>query len=303
MKMKELPSEHLLAPGTSTCAGCGGLAVVHQLVDLIGPNTVIVNAAGCMTLLATYPFTPFRGSWLFTSMASSPAGAQGIRDALDILIEKERIPQTEDLHVIVLAGDGSSYGMGLSATSSAIERGLDFWYLCYDNQGYGNTGQQTSEATPPHARTSTNRSGPLHPKKDLFAVWTAHEPSYAATIVAAEPVDLAEKVNRAKQIRGPKLFLSLAPCPTGWEAEPSQSIEIGKLAVRTGIWPLMEYVNGISRLTKTPDKFAPVELYLELQGRYRHLFHPVRDEASIAAVQADVDRWWKEHAPARPPTP
>ncbi|MCU0970598.1 MAG: thiamine pyrophosphate-dependent enzyme, partial [Gammaproteobacteria bacterium] len=101
-----------------------------------------------MTLLAAYPFTPFRGSWLYTSMASAPAGAQGVRDALDILAAKGRMRPEEDLEVVVLTGDGAAYGMGLSATSGAIERGLDFIYLCYDNEGYGNTGQQYSGATP-----------------------------------------------------------------------------------------------------------------------------------------------------------
>jgi len=127
--MKDLPSVHLLGAGTSMCAGCGGLEILHEIYDLVGERTVVVNAAGCMTLLANYPFTPFRGSWLYTSMASAPAGAQGVRDALDILIEKKRIKPEEDLEVMVLTGDGAAYGMGLSATSSAIERGLDFLYL------------------------------------------------------------------------------------------------------------------------------------------------------------------------------
>ncbi|HIP53243.1 MAG TPA: hypothetical protein EYH03_04440 [Chromatiales bacterium] len=118
------------------CSGCGGLTALHEVYDLHGTKTVFVNAADCMTLLATYPFTPFRGSWLYTAMASAPAGAQGICDALDILLEQQRIPTQEDLDVVVLTGDGAAYGMGLSATSGAMERDLDFIYLCYDNEGY-----------------------------------------------------------------------------------------------------------------------------------------------------------------------
>ena len=91
-RMKDLPSTHLLGAGTPMCAGCGGLTALHQAYDLFGPDTVFVNAAGCMTLLAVYPFTPFRGSWLYTAMASAPAGAQGVRDALDILLEQGRMP-------------------------------------------------------------------------------------------------------------------------------------------------------------------------------------------------------------------
>jgi len=208
--MKDLPSAHLLAGGTSMCAGCGGLQALHEVYDVLGAKTVFVNAAGCMTLLANYPFTPFRGSWLYTSMASAPAGAQGVRDALDILIAKKRIPPEEDLSAVVLTGDGAAYGMGLSATSAAIERGLDFLYLCYDNEGYGNTGQQASGATPHGARTATSGRGYSGFKKDLFAVWAAHRPAYAATVIGSEPVDLARKVEKAARIKGARLILALA---------------------------------------------------------------------------------------------
>src|SRR5210317_1174458 len=112
--MKELPSTHLLGTGTPMCSGCGGLEALHEVYDVLGPNTVFVNAAGCMTLMSVYPFTPFRGSWLYTAMASAPAGAQGVRDALDVLKAKKRMTEDEDLEVVVLTGDGSVYGMGLS---------------------------------------------------------------------------------------------------------------------------------------------------------------------------------------------
>ena len=141
-RMKDLSSTHLLGTGTPMCAGCGGLQVLHQIYDILGDKTVFVNAAGCMTLLTIYPFTPFRGSWLYTAMGSAPAGAQGVRDALDILLEKKRITPEEDLTTVVLTGDGSAYGMGLSATSASIDRNLDYLYICYGNEGYGNTGQQ-----------------------------------------------------------------------------------------------------------------------------------------------------------------
>ena len=85
-RMKDLPSTDLVGAGTPMCAGCGGLLSLHEVYDVLGSRTVIVNAAGCLTMLAAYPFTPFRGSWLYTSMGSAPAGAQGVRDALDILL-------------------------------------------------------------------------------------------------------------------------------------------------------------------------------------------------------------------------
>jgi pyruvate ferredoxin oxidoreductase beta subunit len=301
--MSDLPSAHLLGAGTAMCAGCGGLQVLHEIYDVLGEKSVFVNAAGCMSLLSIYPFTPFRGSWLYCSMASAPAGAQGVRDALDVLIAKKRLPPEEDLQVAVLTGDGAAYGMGLSSTSGAIERGLDFLYVCYDNEGYGNTGQQASPATPHAARTATSAGARGFPgyKKDLFAIWTAHRPVYAATVIGSEPLDLARKIEKAKSLSGPRLILALAPCPTGWGYEPADSVEIGRLAVRTGVWPLKEYLGGEVVHTKVRRPRLPVEEYLKKQGRFAHLFEPERDEVTLAEIQAQVDAYWQpvEHAAAR----
>jgi pyruvate ferredoxin oxidoreductase beta subunit len=293
-RMKDLPSTHLLGTGTPMCAGCGGLEALHQIYDVLGTNTVFVNAAGCMTLLSVYPFTPFRGSWLYTAMACAPAGAQGVRDALDILLTSKRLPPEDDLQTIVLTGDGAAYGMGLSSTSAAIDRNLDFLYICYDNEGYGNTGQQSSPATPHAAQTATNTGSRGFPgyKKDLFGIWAAHRPAYVATVIGAEPLDLAKKIEKAKSLRGPRLILALAPCPTGWDFDPAESVEIGRLAVRSGVWPLKEYIDGKVIHNHVPHPRAPVEEYLKTQGRFAHLFSPERNDALLGEIQAHIDAYW-----------
>lgn len=297
--LKDLPSVHLLGAGTAMCAGCGGLQALHEVYDLLGRKTVFVNAAGCMTLLANYPYTPFRGSWLYTAMASAPAGAQGVRDALDILLDKKRLAPDENLTAVVLTGDGAAYGMGLSATSAAIERGLDFIYICYDNEGYGNTGQQTSAATPHGARTPTHPgvAGFGGEKKDLFAIWAAHRPAYAATVIGTDPLDLARKMQQAVKVKGPRLILSLAPCPTGWDYDPQDTVDIGRLAVKTGIWPLKEYRDGKITHTRVPHPRLPVEDYLVKQGRFAHLFQPARNDKLIAEIQTGVDEYWRGVGP------
>lgn len=292
--VKELPSARLMGAGTPMCPGCGGLQALHQIYDLLGEKTIFVNAAGCMTLLATYPYTPFAGSWLYTAMASAPAGAQGVRDALDIQLARGGIKPEENLDVVVLTGDGAAYGMGLSSTSSAIERNLDFLYLCYDNEGYGNTGQQTSAATPHGARTATSLRGYPGYKKDLFAIWAAHRPAYVATVIGSEPLDLARKIEKARSLKGPRLIIALSPCPTGWEFDPMETGEIGRLAVRTGIWPLKEYENGKITHTRVPTQRLPVEEYLSKQGRFAHFFTPTRNEALLAEIQARVDDYWAQ---------
>ncbi len=294
-RMKDLPSTHLLGTGTPMCSGCGALEALHQIYDILGEKTVFVNAAGCMTLLSVYPFTPFRGSWLYTAMASAPAGAQGVRDALDILLEQGRMPPEDNLDVVVLTGDGSAYGMGLSATSGCMDRDLDFVYICYDNEGYGNTGQQSSSATPHGAITSTSGGAQGYPgyKKDLFSIWAAHRPAYVATVIGSEPLDLARKIEKVKSIKGPRMIIALSPCPTGWSYDPKESVTIGKLAVKTGIWPLKEYIDGEVIHTRIPRERAPVEDYLQLQGRFAHLFEPRRNDAMLAEIQRRVDRYWE----------
>jgi pyruvate ferredoxin oxidoreductase beta subunit len=231
-------------------------------------------------------------------MGSASAGAQGIRDALDVLIAKGRLPKSEDLKVVVLGGDGSTYDMGLSSTSGAIYRKLDFYYVCYDNEAYGNTGVQLSSATPYGARTTTSPCSVQHPagaaqeKKDIFEIWRAHKPPYIATVSPRYPLDLEEKFARAAQFTGPKLFLAFSACPTGWLFDPAQTPEVAKLAVETGLWPLKEAINGEVTHTYVPKR-KPVEDYLKLQGRFRHLFEPTRQGDAIRHIQTSADQYWR----------
>jgi pyruvate ferredoxin oxidoreductase beta subunit len=232
-------------------------------------------------------------------MGSAPAGAQGIRDALDVLIAKGRLPKAEDVTVVVLGGDGSTYDMALSSTSGAITRKLDFYYFCYDNEAYGNTGMQFSAATPYGALTSTSPCSLQHPtgttqeKKDIFEIWRAHRPPYIATVAPRYPLDLEEKFARATTFTGPKLFLALSACPTGWLYDPGETPEVAKLAVETGLWPLKEAINGSVTHTYIPKR-KPVEEYLKLQGRFRHLFEPPVQTEVIRHIQARVDDYWRQ---------
>lgn len=297
-KIKQIPREEHVLPGTSLCAGCGGLEALRLAAKVLGDKVVYVNAAGCFTLLAVYPFTPFNASWLYTTMGSASAGAQGIRDALDVLLEKGRLAKDEDLKVVVLGGDGSTYDIGLSSTSGAIYRGLDFYYICYDNEAYGNTGVQLSSATPFGARTSTSPCSVQHPvgalqeKKDIFEIWRAHRPPYMATVSPRYPLDLEEKFARAAKVTGPKLFLAFSACPTGWLFDPAQTPEVARLAVETGLWPLKEAIDGDVTHTYVPKR-KPVEDYLKLQGRFRHLFEPTKQDEALQHIQRQVDEYWR----------
>lgn len=297
--LKDLARQEFILPGTATCAGCGGLEALRLAAKVLGDHVVYVNAAGCFSLLATFPYTPFRGSWLYTTMASAAAGAQGVRDALDVLRARGRLRTEDDVQVVVVAGDGSTYDMAMASVSGALWRGLDFWYFCYDNEAYGNTGMQMSSATPFAARTATTpvtartRGGNPGERKDLFEIWRAHRPAYLATVSPRYPIDLSRKFERAKAFRGPKLFLAAAPCPTGWEYDPLRTIDYARLQVETGLFPLKESVSGaVAVHTHTPARRRAVREYLLGQGRFRHLFEPVEQTEVIGRIQREVDRYW-----------
>jgi pyruvate ferredoxin oxidoreductase beta subunit len=154
-----------------------------------------------------------------------------------------------------------------------------------------------SSLSPYGSRTHTTSPDVLHPegtgqrKKNLFEIWRAHRPAYIATISPRHPVDLAEKVHRSMEMKGSRLFLALAPCPPGWGYDPALTHQVARAAVETGIWPLKEAIDGAVRHTYHP-RMQPVETYLALQDRYRHLFSPVRQDAVIARIQTDVDAYW-----------
>ena len=298
--LKDIPREEFIASGTTACGGCGGLEVVRLANKVLGEKVVFVNAAGCFSMLALYPFTPFRGSWLYTTMGSAPAGAQGVRDALDVLRAKGKRSADDDLQVVVLAGDGSTYDIAMSSISGTLYRNLDYWYICYDNQAYGNTGMQQSSSTPVAAETATTPDGvtagdaPLG-RKDIFEIWRAHRPAYIATVSAAYPLDLMRKFEEARQFKGPKMFLASAPCPTGWHFDPAKTNRYSKLEVDCGLFPLKKAIHGEVSHTLKRTKWLPVENYLRDQGRFAHLFKPGQEETAdgaIRAMQEAVNRYW-----------
>lgn len=291
--IKDIPREEHLAAGTALCGGCGGLLALRLFHKALGPRAVFVNAAGCLTLLAVFPFSPFHASWLYTAMACAPAGAQGVRDALDIAIAKGRLSRDDDVPVVVVTGDGAANGIGLQATLAAVHRGLDFYYLCYDNEAFANTGFQTSPSSPCASLTATDPAGVPGRKQNLFELWRAQAPVFLATVSPAYPLDLMDKVARAARQHGPKLFISMASCPPGWGIEPADSVTLAKLAVDSGVWPLKELRDGKVTHTVVPHQRRSVEDYLRPQARYRHLFEPQRQEQKLAALQAQVDDYWR----------
>ena len=275
-----LKKESLTVGGSPLCAGCPASLGLKLALQALGKNTIVINASGCMTLYVTYPYMPLKTPWIHLAIENAAAGASGIRAAL-----KQR--RKKNINVICYAGDGATYDIGFQSLSSAVERGDKFIYICYNNQSFSNTGVQKSGATPEKAYTTTTPKGNPFKRKPLVKIMAAHGMPYTATACVSFPMDYMKKLRKASKINGPSFIDLLCPCPTGWGFHSSRMVEVGKLAVLTGAWPLYEIENGKFKLTYTPAKLLPVERYLSLQYRFKHL-----DKKEINEIQRKINEEW-----------
>lgn len=268
--------KEIFAAGHRACIGCGEALAVRLACKAMGDNVVIVNATGCMEVVSSqYPYTAWSVPWIHTLFENTAAVASGIEAGFKILRRKGRGP-TQEVKAVAIAGDGGTSDIGLQALSGALERGHDFLYICFDNEAYMNTGIQRSSATPFGAATTTSPAGKVSLgqftwKKNLPAIAAAHDIPYVATACPSYPFDLMDKVKKALSTRGPSYLHVLSVCPTGWRCAPELSVRIGRLAVETGIFPLYEVVNGEYKISLKALELRPVNDYLKLQGRFRHL--------------------------------
>lgn len=294
--LKELPVEELWAPGHSACAGCGPSTAIRITMKALRGPTIAVTPTGCMEVVSSsYPHTAWGIPWVHVLFENAAAVASGVEAAYKYMVKKGLVKRKPD--VLVIAGDGGTFDIGLQALSGALERGHDFLYLCYDNEAYMNTGIQRSSATPRGAWTTTSPVGKVIPgkpewKKDLIGIAVAHGIPYAATATIAYWNDMIRKVRKALEVEGPAVLHVLAPCPLGWRSDPAQTVAISRLAVRTRYFPLYEVENGVYRLTLKVTRPLPVEEFLKTQGRFRHLFRP-ENRHIIDEIQKNVDEGWE----------
>jgi pyruvate ferredoxin oxidoreductase beta subunit len=282
-------AEQYLTAGHTACLGCGELLAARLVMQAAGPNVIVANATGCLEVTTSrYPESAWRVPWIHSLFENPSAVASGIEAALKATGKKE------GTLVIGQGGDGAMADIGFGALSGALERGQDVLHICYDNEAYMNTGVQRSGMTPYDAHTTTSPSGKVSTgnpirKKDLPAIAAAHGIAYVATTSAGYPRDIERKVKKAASIEGPKFMLIHVPCPLGWGCDASLTIEVAKLAHQTGLMPIYEMENGEVTRVMTVREAKPVEEYLKMQVRFRHLFRGEDGKAEIARIQAIAD--------------
>lgn len=290
--------EDLFCSGHRACPGCGGALASKFVTEATGPNTIMAMPTGCMEVTTTpYPESSWGISWIHNIFENSAAVASGVESAYRSFKKrgKEGYSDPEDVNFVVLAGDGATFDIGIRSLSGMLERGHDILYICYDNEAYMNTGIQRSSSTPIGAETTTSPAGEeslgenVH-KKDMPSIAAAHGIKYVATASVSYPEDFKRKVKKALEYDGPKYIQVFAPCPRGWRHEAEKSIEIGRLAVETGLYPLYEMEDGEVTNVKEISDRKPVTEYLEKQARFKHLFEKENGDEVINKLQEIADK-------------
>jgi pyruvate ferredoxin oxidoreductase beta subunit len=277
--------EDTFKPGHMLCPGCAGGIIWRMITKVLGKSTIGVTSASCLGMPAIIYPTALVIPSLYVSFASASAAISGVSAALRTMEREGKLK--EKINLFVLAGDGGTADIGFASLSGAAERNEDFIYFCLDNEAYMNTGIQRSSQTPVGTWTMSTPRGKGEAKKDMPLILAAHKVPYVATASVSYPHDLVNKITKARDMKkGFKYIHVHLPCPTGWRFPENKTIEIGRLAVETGMWRLFEVENGTrTRLTYRPKPRRPVKDYLNLQGRFRLL-----KAEEIDSIQKDVDK-------------
>lgn len=260
----------LFAPGHNACPGCGVAIGVNLILKAAGSNTIVCSPTGCLeTFTSPYGGSCWEVPWIHSLFENAPAVASGVKAAL-------QYQGNDQTNVIVIGGDGATCDIGFGSLSGIFDREEDILYICYDNEAYMNTGIQKSGATPLGASTNTTpagdqSTGQKNRKKDMIEIARAHNVGYVASATIAYPQDLMNKVKKGLAVKGPAYIHLIVPCNLGWGIRPEETVELSRLAVQTGIFPLVEYENGRLTEARKIKKPLPIAEYLSKQGRFAHL--------------------------------
>ena len=291
MNIKNMPQEDQMISGHGACGGCGLATAVNNVLRILGPDTVVYAPASCLLVFSsTYPISAFKVPFIYSAFENTGAVIAGLSAGFR--------KQGKDTYVVGIAGDGGTFDIGLQALAGAAERNDDVLYVCVDNEAYMNTGTQRSGSTPFGAWTTTTPvgtkvKGKRQFKKDMMSVVASQDIAYAATLSIAHPNDFVRKVEKAKKMKGFRFLHIMTPCTSGWKTDPSITYELARLAVETGMWALYEVEDGETKVTYHPKEMLPVENYLKLQGRFKHM-----SKEDIDTLQRWLcKRWNKQYRP------
>lgn len=265
--------EDRLAQGLSFCAGCGTELTIRMALRILGENVIAFSAPGC----GVFAFIAQLRTGESVTKVPFCAGLMTNIPSLMTGVKRYFSQKGQEVTCVAFVGDGLTSDVGFQPLSGAAERGENLVYICLDNEAYMNTGVQRSSRTPLFARTTTSPLGKItrgkqREPKDIPLIMTSHHIPYVATATIAFAEDFAAKLEKAKKVKSGLAYIHVfSPCPTGWSAATSETIELSKLAVETGYFPLWEAEDGRFKLTYEPKDLRPLQDFTGLTGRYAHL--------------------------------
>jgi phenylglyoxylate dehydrogenase beta subunit len=279
--------EDMFCRGLSACHGCNSELLMRHTMRMVGPEVVVAAPPGCVPGMGAVGYNGQTGSKfpvfhsLLTNTATMLAGVK---------MQYNRVGR--DVLAMAIAGDGGTSDAGFQSVSGAAERNDPILFICVDNEGYMNTGMQSSGVTPYGSWTSTTpvggqMQGKRTEAKNLPIIMTMHNCSYVATASTAFLDDYYAKLEKAIEVAktGMAYLHVHAPCPTGWRFPSGMTTEVCRMQVRTNFISLWEYDPAFGlRFTHPVDRPEPVADYLKLIGKYRHL-----SEEQVSHIQHTVD--------------
>lgn len=282
--------EDQFSGGVAWCPGCALELNARFATRILGEKTVIVGTPSCSAPVMN---GQNMGAWhtfgfygcVMTGVASSASG----------IARSYKMQGIDDATIVCWTGDGGAQDIGFQALSGAAERNEKIIYICYDNEGYMNTGIQRSSATQMSQWTSTTPIGPEHRGKDTFGkdmpmIMAMHNVPYVATASVSHLADYAKKLQKAKEAAktGFAYLHVFTPCLVGARIASDASITYARDAVKNNYFPLWEAEYKEFRITQKVSKPKPIRDMIKSVGKYKHM-----SDQEIDDLQAHVDKKMK----------
>jgi len=291
-----------IAPGHGACPGCGIFPSLKQFLAGVEGHVVLLFHTGCAEITTTpYPYSSHRVTYIHNLFQNGAATLSGVVEMYRERLRRQEIPPDE-ITFIMISGDGGM-DIGMGPTIGAALRGHPMIVLEYDNEGYMNTGNQLSYATPLGHASSTSHVGPAQSgkgfqHKDTAQIMAATHIPYVFTSVEGLGTDLTRKAAKAQwHVRQGHFVYGkvLSVCPLSWRYDERLGTEVAKAAVDCCFFPVYEVENHKTTISYDPEqrqKRIPVTQWLGMMGKSKHLLGP-EYAGVLKAFEDEVERRWR----------
>lgn len=266
-------AKDVVTPGMSACQGCGGELILRTVLQVSGENTIIGIPPGCMAGAGVV-------GWNYANGLKIPVHIPLLDNTASFLTGVSQIYERKgrtDVNIVAVAGDGATADCGFQSLSAAAERNEKMLYVCYDNEGYMNTGYQRSSTTSRGSRTSTTPigsvlSGKQQHQKYLPLIMSMHGLEYCATASPSHMADFVAKIQKGLEAskKGFAYLHVFSPCPTGWAYKSEKAIEVARKAVTSNVFPLWEMDKNGYILTENKKPITVAE-FVQGIGKFKDL--------------------------------